>query len=161
MADIPESARQAIEAARKAIAEGEAIVQRTREQLGLKGHGEIGPKERQWRRGEFGRPPVAEIKPGPDYFLSTADRENVQAVITMMAMARVSKRPGTRKAMLYAVGMHLQRLRNALGRDWIEFAEIVRRECGFGKSYAYKIMHLADPAGEKAQENASGEGHDG
>ena len=139
-------ARAAIEAARKAIAEGETILRRTREQLKLRADNVgPGPRERAWRRGEFMKPPESE--PDPDYYLTEADKVNIHAVGAMMKIAQATKRPGMRKAALRTVGQHLQRIRNVQGRDWTTFAEIVRRECGFRKSLAYEIIK---DFGEKA-----------
>lgn len=73
---------------------------------------------------------------------SLVDHHNMRAVITMVQLARVSKRPGTRQAALFDVGLHLQRLRDVEGRDKVAWIEIARR-CGIGKNRAFVIMAAA------------------
>jgi hypothetical protein len=144
-----EIASAAIDAARKAIAEGNAIVKRAQETYGLKE--DPGPSRRRWI-------PPAPPESEPDYFLSERDRENVHAVTTMMALARATKRPGTRKAAVRAIGQHLERLRDVDGRDCAEWIEILRRECVLGKTRAYEIIRTF---GEKSQKTKHSEGQNG
>jgi hypothetical protein len=124
-------ARELIAAARKLLAEGEAIVQRARDVYG------ITAEPRNPGRAWPGPPPP---EPVPDYYLSERDKADVVAVVTMLGLARVTKRPGTLNAALRDVGVHLQRLRDGEGRDKVAWLEIVKCECGLGKNRAYEIM---------------------
>jgi hypothetical protein len=75
--------------------------------------------------------------------LAATDRHNIQAAVTMLKLARSTKRRGARRAALLDVGVHLQWLRDAPGRNQDEWLWLVRNSVGIGKSRAYGIMALA------------------
>jgi Rad3-related DNA helicase len=96
--------------------------------------------------------------------LTERDQDNITAVIRMMALARVTVRPGLRAAIWHDVAIHLQRLREVEGRTGASWEAIVSKECGLGKSRAYQIMALTRKKSarksiggtEKMQQNQSG-----
>lgn len=134
-------ARAFIEAGKKAVNEGTAIVEATAAALKIEPRSTEGPLMKKWARGEIGVPAT---DPRPEYTLTEDDRENVQAVITMLALARATKRPGTKRACYLDAGLHLQKLRDAphrLGKA--EFALIVGLEIDLSVRRAYELMKLA------------------
>ena len=124
---------------RKVLAEGEAIVDRTRAMYGIEERLRMGPRERAWLRGDFGRP--APEEESPDYYLIATDRIDVTAVRVLLRVARSTRRPGTRAGLLRSAGRHLARLRS--NHDRLEWIELVRREVGLGKSRAYAIIRTS------------------
>lgn len=73
--------------------------------------------------------------------MTDQDRANVQAIVTMMTLAKATERPGLRKAIWLDVGLHLARLRaHHTGAEW---ESIVKEGCGLAKTRAYEIMALA------------------
>jgi hypothetical protein len=91
--------------------------------------------------------------------LTERDRVNVQAVLTMLQLARSTEREGLRRAVWQDIAIHLARLRE--GHTGAEWESIVKGECGLAKSRAYQIMSLvrkksakkSTTAAEKLQQN--------
>jgi hypothetical protein len=73
-----------------------------------------------------------------EYYLGENEWLFVLALNDMLALARSSKRPGTRLAAYRCIGEYLRRLRE--GRDQAEWLAIVQSECGLSKTHAYRIM---------------------
>jgi hypothetical protein len=136
-----------IGAAKRAIAEGEAILAHARTLYGLTEDHPPGPLQRAYarRRRELMAAPAPSPKPPdpepPGYCLSAADGDNVIAVTAMLALARTAGNSGTRKAVYRDIGIHLARLRT--DRDQAEWAAIVTRECGLSKRRAYELIAIA------------------
>jgi len=72
--------------------------------------------------------------------LTAADQVDVQAVITMLALARM-KVAAKREAFYRAAGQHLAHMRD--GKHSEHFAELVRQHCGIGLSRAYELIAIA------------------
>ena len=94
--------------------------------------------------------------------LTERDRVNVQAVLTMLQLARSTERESLRRAIWQDIAIHLARLReHHTGAEW---ETIVRWECGLAKTRAYQIMALvrkksakeSKGAAEKRQQNQAG-----
>jgi len=124
-------ATQALEAARKAIAEAEAIVRYARKRYGIVGRAGPGPRTIRFRPA-----PAPEIE-GPDYFLSDRELAEAKAACVMLAIAKL----GGRAAFYRAAGGHLLRLRG--DRDRGEWSEILRHECRLSIRRAYELIALA------------------
>jgi hypothetical protein len=155
---MPDAARDAFAAARAAVADGEAIVRRTREQLRLTERVGDGPLTIAWRTQQHERPaPTPKAEPEYDgsetYLLTIDDEATVRAAVAMLALARLTKRPALRKAAYADIGRHLAELRR--DRDKSHFADLVKDECGISVRRAYEFMAMA--RGDKAIEKLRSE----
>jgi hypothetical protein len=70
-----------------------------------------------------------------------SDAETLVAVRTMLALARVTTKPGLRSAAYRDVGIHLERLRR--DRSKVEWVDLVRCSCGLSVSRAYELIAVA------------------
>ena len=71
--------------------------------------------------------------------LTTADRENIEAVNVMLALAKV-RRAHKREPFYKAAGEHLERLR--YGKSIEIWAEVVREHLGIGLARAYELVAI-------------------
>jgi hypothetical protein len=126
-------AADAITAARKALAEGEAIVAAARCDYNIT-RTRPGVLARQFRPAP---PPEPE---GPDYFLSDREQDHARAAVMMLRLARLMH--GRRRTAYYrAAGRHLEFLQR--DRDRAEWVEIIHHEAALRPSRAYELMALA------------------
>jgi len=131
-AHLPNAA-EALAAARKAVAEGNAIIAAMRQRYRMTGRLRPGPLARQFR-------PAPKPEPeGPDYFLTDREQDDARGARVMLRLARLVC--GSRMAFYRAAGGHLEALRRH--RDRAEWAEIIRHECALRPSRAYELMALA------------------
>jgi hypothetical protein len=133
---VMSSEQAVIDAVRKAVAEAEVILRQAHDDFGFRER--PGPKERAWQRGEIGKSPAPDP---PGYFLNEVEIRSAHAVVTMLGIARATRRSGTRKAAYWNTGVCLRQLRQRRSR--IEWIDIVKRECGLSKTSAYRIMAFA------------------
>jgi hypothetical protein len=143
---------------KRTIAEGEAILQRTHEAIGVRDYGPgPGPYMRRWLRGEIGRGDLPSPRPAAfePVELNSNDRVHIQAAITMEKLAASTKRPGLAKAAKRAVGVYLLKLRE--NRDKTAFLAVLGL-CGIGKNRAYQLMAGARKASNIKGKTAAGTG---
>ena len=77
------------------------------------------------------------------------DADKIEAVRTMLALARVTAKPGLCSAAYRDVGVHLQRLRH--DRRKVDFVDLVQTCCGLSASRAYELMAVASGAKSLAE----------
>jgi hypothetical protein len=133
-----ELASKAMQAARKALAEGEDIVRRARQEY------RIGSRRESHIAPVWPAPPKPQPKPEPEpdpkYHLSERDREDIHAINLMRRHADVAATREQRAAYQRTIGQHLGYLRQAVGRDQRTWIEIVRRECALSSRTAYRLI---------------------
>jgi hypothetical protein len=153
---VRHAADQALDHARRAVVEGLTIVERAQQDYRFEGRHGPGPREREWQLCKIGQPPSAEPEPPPIYHLDDSDRHNIRAVRTMLAMAKLTRKPRLKNAAYRDSGTYLQRLRR--GRDQTEWAEIVQRECRLSTRRAYQLVATSSaekPLAELRSEGAA------
>ncbi|MBO0715842.1 MAG: hypothetical protein J2P55_00705 [Rhizobiales bacterium] len=132
IANIGNPATEALAAARKALAEGEAIVAAARRDYKIT-RSRPGQLTRQFR-------PTPKPEPeGPDYFLSDREQDQARAAVTMLRLGRLMR--GRATAYYRAAGRYLEALQR--DRDRAEWLEIIHHEAGLRASRAYELMALA------------------
>jgi hypothetical protein len=82
---------------------------------------------------------MADIPPTGSYPLTEADRYDLKAVETMLALAR-GRRSEKREPFYKAAGKHLDHLRR--GKHTEHFAELCRRYCAIGLARAYELIAI-------------------
>jgi hypothetical protein len=132
-ANIGNPAAEIFAAARKAIAEGEAIVAAAKRDY------RITRTRPSFLARQFRPAPPPEPE-GPDYFLSDREQDHARGAVMMLRLARLMH--GRRRTAYYrAAGRHLEVLHRH--RDRAEWVEIIHHEAALRPSRAYELMALA------------------
>jgi hypothetical protein len=117
------------------LAEGLAIVKQTLAEL---------PPHKA--RPALAAPPPAAPEPEPEEepidHLTPRERHHVNGVVAMLRLARITAKPGLKRACYRDAGVYLARLRR--DRPKAEWAEILREDCGLSVSRAYDLMAVAE-----------------
>jgi hypothetical protein len=131
----------ALKVAKRAVAEGEAIVRQAHEYFGLKERRMAGPMERAWQHGQIGKPPPAQQS------LTEQDHQNIDAVRAMLALMRLTKKPALKESAYRDVCIHLQRLKK--DRERQEWIAIVQRECNVSWPRDAGLLYLKGLGGPR------------
>lgn len=128
-ADPVKKGLMAAAAARKAVADGESVIEQARKDFRIVEGVGPGPKELAWRRQQQPKPRPLPKRP-LNYVLTEEDRESIAGVIAMLKLGKFCD-----------VAFYLARLHR--DRDETEWWSVVR-ECGLTLTRAAELLAIPD-----------------